>query len=142
MVDPLKRLERVETLIKKGLYFTLHAPRQTGKTIYLHALARKLNYDGKTIALTVSFESAGYPNISVEKAERILLDSIQRAALSQLPEEYFPPLLGNDGVKNVETLLFQWCRAQAKPIVLLIDEIDALRDEVLISVLRQLRNGY
>jgi len=35
MVDPLKRLTDVETLIKRNLYFTIHAPRQTGKTTYL-----------------------------------------------------------------------------------------------------------
>ncbi|MCK4764288.1 MAG: hypothetical protein KAW12_18965 [Candidatus Aminicenantes bacterium] len=39
MVDPMQRLTEVEKLIDKKLYFTLHAPRQTGKTTYLHALA-------------------------------------------------------------------------------------------------------
>ena len=47
MVDPVPRLKDVEELIEKELYFTLHAPRQTGKTTYLHALARKLNGEKK-----------------------------------------------------------------------------------------------
>lgn len=56
MVDPLKRLKEVETLIDEELYFTIHAPRQTGKTTYLHALARKLNAEGKYIVLVVSLK--------------------------------------------------------------------------------------
>ena len=32
MVDPVTRLKEVEELISKEFYFTLHAPRQTGKT--------------------------------------------------------------------------------------------------------------
>jgi hypothetical protein len=43
MVDPVTRLKEVEELIGKEFYFTLHAPRQTGKTTYIHALTRKLN---------------------------------------------------------------------------------------------------
>ncbi|MEM7589563.1 MAG: hypothetical protein AAF320_05355 [Myxococcota bacterium] len=35
-----------------------------------------------------------------------------------------------------------WCEHNSKPIVLLIDEIDALVGDTLISVLRQLRSSY
>src|SRR6056297_3472840 len=38
--------------------------------------------------------------------------------------------------------LSSWSRKSEKPIVLLIDEIDALVGDTLISVLRQLREGY
>ena len=62
MVEPLKRLEEVETLLDEELYFTIHAPRQTGKTTYLYALAEKINSEGKRIGLVVSFERAGYGN--------------------------------------------------------------------------------
>ncbi len=31
MVNPLPRLEDVESLVKEELYFTIHAPRQTGQ---------------------------------------------------------------------------------------------------------------
>ena len=36
----------------------------------------------------------------------------------------------------------RWCSAADRPTVLLIDEIDALVGDVLITVLRQLRAGY
>jgi len=39
-------------------------------------------------------------------------------------------------------LLTEWSEQDAKPLVLFIDEIDALIGDTLISVLRQLRTGY
>ena len=39
-------------------------------------------------------------------------------------------------------MLSRWAAADAKPLVLLIDEIDALVGDTLVSVLRQLRAGY
>ena len=39
-------------------------------------------------------------------------------------------------------LLVRWSTADSKPLVLLVDEIDALVGDTLISVLRQLRAGY
>jgi hypothetical protein len=38
--------------------------------------------------------------------------------------------------------LTEWCKALPKPLVLLLDEVDALYDDVLISTLRQLRDGF
>ncbi|MBK8656180.1 MAG: hypothetical protein IPN20_20225 [Haliscomenobacter sp.] len=38
--------------------------------------------------------------------------------------------------------LTDWCKALSKPLVLLLDEVDALYDDVLISTLRQLRDGF
>jgi hypothetical protein len=93
MVDPLKRMQEVEQLIEEKLYFTVHAPRQTGKATYLHALARKLNTEGKYIALVVSFEEAGYRSIAVKEANDKLIDSIYQFSLHQLPGEFWPESL-------------------------------------------------
>ena len=43
---------------------------------------------------------------------------------------------------DLKRYLETWSLSQQKPIVLLIDEIDSLLDDVLISVLRQFRDGY
>ncbi|MDQ1350037.1 MAG: hypothetical protein QG657_338, partial [Acidobacteriota bacterium] len=119
-----------------------HAPRQTGKTTYLHALARKLNAEGKYIALVVSFEEAGYSSITVEKANDKLINSIHQFSLIQLPGELRPETPAGKHYEGLKEYLQNWSTNQVKPIVLLIDEIDALLDDVLISVLRQLRSGY
>ncbi len=140
VVDPLKRLKEVEQFIEKELYFTIHAPRQTGKTTYLYALARKLSAEKKYIALVVSFEQAGYYSITLEKANEILVDCIYRAAIRQLPTSEIPKKPEN--TLSIKNYLEDWTSSQEKPVVLFIDEVDALMDDVLISILRQLRDGY
>lgn len=142
MVDPVKRLTSVESLIDDNLYFTLHAPRQTGKTTYLHALARKLNSEKKYTALVVSFEQAGYETITVPEANELLIGCVYHASCLQLPENERPVNPEDNKFPNLHNYLAKWAAAQLKPIVLLIDEIDALLDEVFVSVLRQLRDGY
>ncbi|MGE5343789.1 MAG: ATP-binding protein [Candidatus Omnitrophota bacterium] len=142
MVDPLKRLKRVERLIDQKLYFTLHAPRQTGKTTYLYALAKKLNTEGKYIALVVSLEQAGFKSITPEEANLLLNASIYQEALENLPEEYRPENPQKIKFLNVNQYLKSWCANQQKPIILFLDEIDSLMDDVLVSILRQLRSGY
>ncbi|MFC2140674.1 AAA family ATPase [Acidobacteriota bacterium] len=142
MVDPLKRLTDVETLIKRNLYFTIHAPRQTGKTTYLYALARKLNDERRYIALVASCERAGVESIPLDKANQLIIDSIYQAAQRLLLEEYRPVNPEEKNYLDLNQYLRGWSRNQDRPIVLLIDEIDALLDDVLVSILRQFRDGY
>ena len=142
MVDPLRRLAEIEELIEKELYFSIHAPRQTGKTTYLHALAKKLNREGKYISIVVSFESAGYSSITIEKANQLLNYSIFQASRKQLAEKYRPLNPKEKNYLNISDYLSEWCGTIKKPLILLIDEIDALVGDLLISVLRQLRDGY
>ena len=70
-----------------------------------------------------------------ERAETVLQDTFVRDVRLRALEE-----LGGHGALNVT--LAQWARASEKPLVLLIDEIDTLVGDSLISVLRQLRAGY
>ncbi|MCP4150874.1 MAG: AAA family ATPase [bacterium] len=142
MIDPVARLKNVSKLIDANLYFTLHAPRQTGKTTYIHAMSKKLNDEKKHIAIVVSFEEAGYEGITVEEANIALIDCIYHAGLEQLPEEYRPGNPEKTHYRNLKNYLKDWAQNQSKPVVLFIDEIDALLDEIFVSVLRQLRDGF
>ena len=47
---------------------------------------------------------------------------------------------GPDGA--LKEILSRWAQADPRPLVLLIDEIDTLVGDTLLSVLRQLRAGY
>ncbi len=42
----------------------------------------------------------------------------------------------------LEQFLAFWCRQSSRPTVLILDEVDALIGDTLISLLRQLRSGY
>jgi hypothetical protein len=145
MVNPFRGLlDDVYKLIESEQYFVIHAPRQTGKTTFLHSLAHQINSEGKYIASVVSLESAGYQSITVESANKVFMSSVSQLAKIFLSGSELPPkpmaFEANDN--SFQTYLTEWSSNQPKPIVLLIDEVDSLYDDVLVSTLRQLRNGF
>jgi hypothetical protein len=74
-----------------------------------------------------------------------IIRSIEACARHDLPEALRPPSVDGTGVEGESLLAFYletWCRASPRPVVLFLDEIDALHDESLVSVLRQLRRGF
>ena len=57
--------------------------------------------------------------------------------------EILPGIKETRGSRGALTeLLSEWARFSSKPIVLLLDEVDALVGDTLISLLRQIRSGY
>ncbi|MCS6783442.1 MAG: hypothetical protein NZ482_09785, partial [Gloeomargarita sp. SKYG98] len=68
------------------------------------------------------------------------------AATVWLPPELHPPSLAEltqaESGRRIGHALSAWSRASPRPLVVFIDEIDSLQDNNLISVLRQLRDGY
>ncbi|MCS7036641.1 MAG: AAA-like domain-containing protein [Saprospiraceae bacterium] len=142
MVEPLRGLYGdIAQLIENKQYFLIHAPRQTGKTTLLHQLTLRLNREGKYNALTFSVESAGVPGFSEELANERMIQALWRMCPIFLPPEAWPPKPPERGV-TLLNYLTDWARAQTRPIVLFIDEADSLWDDVLVSFLRQLRDGF
>uniref|UniRef100_UPI000553696C ATP-binding protein n=1 Tax=Desulfatirhabdium butyrativorans TaxID=340467 RepID=UPI000553696C len=128
-------------------YFLLHAPRQTGKTTCLLALMEHLNLECRYRALYVNIESAQAARENVEMGMADVVQGIALAARDFLQDEHAPSLAGEVldrmvGTSALREFLNQWCRAAALPTVLLLDEVDALIGDTLISLLRQLRAGY
>lgn len=143
MLPPLARLPELTGLIDQQGYFVIHAPRQTGKTTAMLALAQQLTASGNYTAAWVSAEvGAAFPH-DPGTAEQAMLGSWRESAEDWLPPALHPPAwpVANTG-QQIQAALRAWAKASPRPLVLFIDEIDALRDETLISVLRQLRSGY
>jgi DNA polymerase III delta prime subunit len=145
IVEPTRGMyPSILQLIEQKQYFLLHAPRQTGKTTLLHALAHRLNSEGRFISCIFSAETAGYQSITVEDANEAMASSLYYSAQLFLKGNELPP--EPDKFKKSTTKLTDylkaWCDTQAKPIVLLIDEADSLYDDVMVNLLRQLRNGF
>ena len=137
------RLPRVRGLVEQKSYFVLHGPGRVGKTTGLMALGQALTAEGRYAALLVSMESgAAFPD-DMGAAEDAILDSWGEAALSHLPEELRPPPwpAAAPGAR-IRKALAAWARACPRPLVVFLDEIDTLQGEVLLSVLRQLRDGH
>ena len=144
MIDPVARFGDFQTLLEQKAYFVIHAPRQSGKTTLLEVLAKKLTKEGKYVALRISCEMGQPFGDNIGAAEAVLLERIKQVSEDSLPSEYRPQLPWPDAPEG--TRLSAGLRAWAKhcplPLVLLFDEIDALVDRTLESVLRQLRDGF
>jgi hypothetical protein len=143
MLPPMGRLPTVDRLIAQQSYFVIHAPRQIGKTTAMLSLAEQLTASGKYVAAMVSAEAAQAYSQDIDGAERALLNAWQTALRYWLPIEFRPPDWSQLATgSRISQALSIWAEVCPRPIVLLIDEIDALRDDALIAVLRQLRDGY
>lgn len=143
LIPAERRLKQVRALIDRQAYFVLHAARQTGKTTYIQGLARALNAEGRYTALAINLEFL-QPVHEVMTATEAFISHLARMG-QFLPLEEQPPApntLTGHRMEWVGEALSRWAASNPKPIVLLIDEIDALQGDVLISVLRQLRAGY
>ena len=150
-IPPLTRvdLDDVRQLVRNKRYFVLHAPRQTGKTSVLLALRDLLNSgevgEYRCVYFNVEVGQAGREDTT--RAMRAIFRELASWARftmrDSLPSEIWSGLLdeiGPDGALG--EVLNRWAEADRKPLVLLIDEIDSLVGDTLISVLRQLRAGY
>ncbi|MEM7402543.1 MAG: ATP-binding protein [Myxococcota bacterium] len=128
-------------------YFLVHAPRQTGKTTCLKALSRYINQQGRLRCLYVSAEYGQAARQDMNKGIRSLLNEMAMSASTQLQDEFVAQHWQKifdvaEATNTLRNLLTKWCQHNSKPLVLLIDEIDALVGNTLIAVLRQLRGGY
>ena len=148
-IPPLDRmdLDRILQLIEWEKYFVLHAPRQTGKTSMLLALAERINADDRYRCLYINVEAAQAYRDDIDSAIPIVLAELGFRALLVLGDEKVQSLI-QDVLKDqpaglaLKLVLATWAAADPKPLVLLVDEIDSVIGDSLISVLRQLRSGY
>ena len=148
-IPPLERLDldAVLMLIQQKKYFVLHAPRQTGKTSALLALMEELNGSGSYRCVYVNVETGQSAREDVGAAMRAIIGQMASEAEYVLndptPGKMWLDTLDSFGPHAaLQQFLSRWAAAAAKPLVLLIDEIDALIGDTLLAVLRQLRAGY
>ena len=149
-IAPLDRVDIDELLdlIRTKRYFVLYAPRQTGKTSALIALRDLLNSGeaGNFRCVHTNVEVGQVARDDVARGMRAILSRLSmRARLSgdSFPHESWRTVLEASGPDDaLGDLLSNWCLANPTPLVLLVDEIDSLVGDTLLSVLRQLRAGY
>lgn len=148
-IDPMQRLdwEEIRYLIGAEKYFVLHAPRQTGKTSTLLAMMEVLNQSGEYNTLYVNIEGAQAAREDARWGMTMVCQSIAARASDygiepSLPDLAKSILADTDPGVAVTELLSRWAQLSPKPIVLMLDEVDTLIGDTLISLLRQIRAGY
>jgi len=143
MLPPGRRLPSVRKLIDAKAYFVLHAPRQSGKTTAMRTLAAELTAEGRYICAVLSNEVGQPAPHDPGAAQLAILDDWRRTLSAQLPAELRPPPWPESApMSGLGTALAAWAEAAPRPLVLFMDEIDALSDETLVSALRQFRSGF
>ena len=150
-IPPLQRLDLDDVLglIRGKRYFVLHAPRQTGKTSALLALRDLLNSgaEGDYRCVYANVEAGQAGREDTRRSMQAILDELATRARLSLRDEFvdsvWSDLLARSGPDAaLRQVLIRWAQTDPRPLVLLLDEIDALVGDTLLSVLRQLRSGY
>lgn len=147
MLPPERRLGAVRPLIDLSAFFVVHAPRQSGKTTSFASLARTLTSEGRYAAIHVSCKPAASAGDDIERGIGALVRAIDEEARQQLAKD-LQPSQGPEAFHTIEAelrlriFLSRWCASCPRPVVLFLDEFDALTDTTLQSVLDQLHSGY
>jgi len=116
--------------VRKGQYFTLFAPRQSGKTTYFQLLLEAVKEEGFT-PIWISFEKLK----TVTK--KVFYRDLNNQLHQRLPQHQIKKTITNQ-VDLVE--FFEHCKNQS--LVLVIDEFEGLPDSVLSEVMHAFRQMY
>ena len=144
MLPALDRLPQIRRLVEREQYFVIHAPRQTGKTTAVQALVDEINAKGNMVAIYCTLETLQNA-VDPEKASLAIRDLILNNFSAAFPEET-AGVARQDAICSagiaIRSALRLLCRRAGKSLVVFFDEADCLFGNVLISFLRQLRDGY
>lgn len=147
MVDTSRRIEEiVDTLIEKGMYFTINRARQYGKTTTLYILEERLK--SEYIVLRLSFEAADEYFVSLYTLAAGLVRRIGRLLKGQgIPdkviEEWNTPVSREFPLDDLSEKITRLCSECSRKIVLMIDEVDKSSDnQIFLSFLGLLRSKY
>ena len=150
-LPPKDRVNWLElsSLIASHKYFVLHAPRQTGKTSLLINLMHFINAQGQYRALYVNIEAAQAARSDVASGIATIVSAMGRAADIYWKDSSWSQLAWHEaqqaatqGKDSLTAVLQRWSLASDKPLIIFLDEVDALVGDTLISLLRQIRAGY
>lgn len=114
-------------LIKRNCYFTIWAPRQTGKSTYFRFLSTELEKEGYKVCCT-NFEN--YTTFPIETFTNTLIQELNRF--------WDKDFSG----KNLAEIFQSILQITDKKYVLIIDEVEAINLEYFGVFLHSIRNAY
>ena len=147
-LPPLQRAgaDTLLRLVEAKNYFIVYAPRQTGKTTSLRALCDALNDRGYR-AVHANIQPARHAGKDVARAIRSVFDVLTDREEVALGEDTLERIV--ESVRDrygpdtaVMKAFTRWASADSRPLVVVLDEVDALSGEALLCLLDQLRAGY
>jgi predicted AAA+ superfamily ATPase len=147
MLPILPRIPDVDDMIASKLFFTIHAPRQSGKTSYLKYLTNHINNNNDYYALFCTLESLD-GIADRDYAINSLISQIHDALINsginifkQHSEEYEPPIKFNN--TSIVKYFLNFLRKNLdKELIVLFDEAGCLSEDPLITFLHQIRTWF
>ncbi len=140
----------LKTMVDRGRYFSIFAPRQSGKTTFFKGFCRRLEKDPLYVAILLSFQD--YKNLSTQRFYQLIQKSICRQLISRLELVGCPHLDAIKSYLDTHVLsdhisfreLFEELNGivQQKKIVIFIDEFDGIPRAELENFLTTLRELY
>ncbi len=143
----------MKSIVDRGRFFSIFAPRQSGKTTFFKGFCRRLEKDPLYVAILLSFQD--YKNLSAQRFYQLIQKSIYNQLISRLELVGCPQLdviksyLGSHALSDHISLreLFDELNGMVKQkkIVIFIDEFDGIpRDELenFLTTLRELYQEY
>ncbi|MCU0286616.1 MAG: ATP-binding protein [Acidobacteria bacterium] len=140
----------IKTMVDRGRYFSMFAPRQSGKTTFLERIRCELHKDKTYIAIILSFQK--YKNLEIPRFYSLLEEKFHRQLITRLEEvrcektETVKQFL--DGFHLYDHITFSRLFEelnriiQFKKIVVFIDEFDGIPLDELANFLYALRDLY
>ena len=120
-------IEQGRNLVKDDRYFTIWAPRQTGKSTYFRLLATELEEEGYNVAF-INFEN------------------YRKAELSSFLYEFHVQLKTFWGINfqgsSLENTFSRIAQINNRKLVLIVDEVEGINPEFFGEFLHSIRNVY
>ncbi|MDR0548876.1 MAG: hypothetical protein LBI10_05630 [Deltaproteobacteria bacterium] len=144
----LGKLPLVDQMFRDNYFFTIHAPRLSGKTTFLNALTDKINSEGQMYALNVpltSLQNLTDDTIGVKgviEQLNIAMSSSQVESIKQKAYTYNQLPGMSECSVMVKILLKRLCVDLDKDLVVFFDDVDCLSIPTIRTFLAQIRDSY
>ncbi len=140
----------IKTMVDLGRYFSIFAPRQSGKTTFFEGFCQELQKDPTYVAILLSFQD--YKNLDSKRFYQLIQKDLYGQLLSRLDDVNCPKLHAVRAYLDSHNLtdhiyfreLFEELNriVESKKMVIFIDEFDGIPINELENFLTTLRELY
>ena len=140
----------IKTMVDMGRYFSIFAPRQSGKTTFFEGFCHELEKDTTYMAILLSFQD--YKNLNSQRFYQLIQKDLYKQLVSRLADVDCPRLDAVRAYLDTHNISDHTCfrelfeelnrMIKLKKIVIFIDEFDGIPIDELENFLTTLRELY
>jgi len=140
----------IKTLVDLGRYFSIFAPRQSGKTTFFEGFCHELEKETTYMAILLSFQD--YKNLNSQRFYQLIQKDLYRQLVNRLADVDCPRLDAVRAYLDTHNIFDHTCfrelfeelnrMIKLKKIVIFIDEFDGIPIDELENFLTTLRELY